>query len=129
MCKYSKTLVCEQDSFRKHACHPKRACIKATFENHRLICDHATFGVTYDSCRKTSLVCQVKIYWKRLLVLRNIRTSSSRSKVLLYWFSLLLYFPPRPSVRLGCHNTVPLIFSPFWRPEVRDQGVRTVGFS
>ena len=29
--KYSQTLVCEHNSFRKHACHPEHLCIKASF--------------------------------------------------------------------------------------------------
>ena len=41
-------------------------------------------------------------------------------------------------VRYGCHNKIPqagylqqkkLIFSQFWRPEVQDQGIGSIGFS
>ena len=48
--------------------------------------DHLTFSVTdYLYCR-TSLIYQVKIYWKCLLILENTcRTSYSQSKVLLYF--------------------------------------------
>ena len=83
---YSKTLVCEHNAFWKHAFNAKHLYLKVNFKSHWFSCDHVTFGVTdYPYC-KTSLIYQVKIYWKRLLVLQNTRgTSYSQSKVLLYF--------------------------------------------
>ena len=59
---YSKTLICERDSFWKHACNPKHLYIKANFKNHWLSCDHVTFSVTCYSYCKTSPAYRVKIY-------------------------------------------------------------------
>ena len=54
-------------------------------KNHWLSWDHVTLGVTYHWYYKTSLVYQVKIYSRCLLILWNTRrTSYSQSKVLLY---------------------------------------------
>ena len=58
-------------------------------KDHWLSCDHVMFGITYSSYWKTSLVSQVKIYWKYLLVLWNThRTNHLWSKVLLYLYSI-----------------------------------------
>ena len=60
--KYSTTMACERNSFRKHACNPKHLCIEAHFKNHWLSCDHVTFGIMYYSYCETSLVYRVQIY-------------------------------------------------------------------
>ena len=57
---YSKTLVCEHNSFWKHACNPKHLYIKANFKNHWLTCGHVTFGITYYSYCKTCLFIKLK---------------------------------------------------------------------
>ena len=74
---HGRTSVCEHNSFRKHAWHPKHSYIKANFKNHWLRCDHVTFGITCYSCGKTPLVYQAKVYRKWLLVLRDARTTGS----------------------------------------------------
>ena len=90
---YSKTLVCEHTLFWKHTCNPKPLYIKVNFKNHWLSHDHVTFGVTYYSYCKTSLVYQVKIHYKYLLALRNAhRTSCSQPKVLLYMVLQAYFF-------------------------------------
>ena len=58
---YSRTLVCQHNSFWKHGCHPKHSYIKVNFKNHWLRCDHVIFGISYYSYCKTPLVYQVKI--------------------------------------------------------------------
>ena len=55
LCKYSKTLACKPNSFRKHACNPKHSCIKANFKTTGSVCDHATFGVMNHSRCKASI--------------------------------------------------------------------------
>ena len=58
----SETLVCEHKSFQKRACQPKHSYIKANFKSRWLSGDRLTFGITYYSYWKTSLVYQVKTY-------------------------------------------------------------------
>ena len=54
-------------------------------KNHWLSWDHVTFSIAYYSCCKTSLVYQVKMYYKCFFVSRNTRrTSHLPSRVLLY---------------------------------------------
>ena len=56
-------------------------------KNQWLSCDHVTFGVTYYSYCKTSLLYQVTIYYNCLLILQNTcGTSYSQSKILPYFF-------------------------------------------
>ena len=53
-------MVCEHNSFRQNAGHPKHSSIKVDFKNHWLSWDHMTLGITYDSCCRTPLIYQVK---------------------------------------------------------------------
>ena len=97
--KYSKTLVCRHYSFQKHACNAKHLYIKVNFKNYQLTCDHVMCGFTYYSYCKTSLIYQVKICQKRLLVLQNsCRASYLQSKVSLYFLLpqgvSYMFFPP-----------------------------------
>ena len=65
---YSKTLVCEHNSFWKHAYNPKHLYIKQNFRNHWLSGDHMTFAVTcYSSARHRSFI--------KLKLIRNVYSS------------------------------------------------------
>ena len=63
---YSKTSVCEYNSFRKHACNPKYLYIKGNFKNHWLTCDHVMFSVTY-----TTRIARHRLFIK-LKFIRNV---------------------------------------------------------
>ena len=81
--KYSKTLVCERNSFWKHAFNPKHSSIKVNSKNYWLSCDHVMLGITYYWYLQVIARGQVKIYEKCLLILWNThRLNCSQSKIM-----------------------------------------------
>ena len=85
--KYSKTLVCEHNSFQKHACSPKHSYIKVNVRNLWLSCDPVTLGIAYySSARRRSFI---KLKFIRDVCLScgtRAAPSYSQSKVLLDTF-------------------------------------------
>ena len=73
---YTKTLVCEHNSFRKHACNLKHSYIKVNFKNRWLSCDHV---VMWHSASHTTCITRHHSFIK-LKFIRNVCSSVEHSQ-------------------------------------------------